>query len=58
MYRLAEGLERLGSLTDAEKSYRALRDGGRVEALAQRAAYRLGLLALRAQRPGDSRAEG
>jgi tetratricopeptide (TPR) repeat protein len=58
MYRLAEGLERLGSLTDAEKSYRALRDGGRVEALAQRAAYRLGVLALRAQRPGDARAEG
>jgi tetratricopeptide (TPR) repeat protein len=58
VYRLAEGLERLGNLPEADKSYRNLRDGGRIEALAQRAAYRLGLLALRAQRPGDARAEG
>ena len=58
VYRLAEGLERLGGVAEAEKSYRNLRDRGRVEALAQRAAYRLGLLALRAQRPGDARAEG
>jgi tetratricopeptide (TPR) repeat protein len=58
MYRRAEGLERLGNLPEAEKSYRNLRDGGRVEALAQRAAYRLGLLALRAQRPVEARAEG
>lgn len=57
-YRLAEGVERLGGLPEAEKHFRTLRDGGRVEGLAQRAAYRLGLLALRAQRPGDARVEG
>jgi len=57
-YRLAEGLEQLGTRAESEKQYRALRDTGRVEGLAQRAAYRLGLLALRAQRPGDARNEG
>jgi tetratricopeptide (TPR) repeat protein len=58
IYRLAEGLERLGNLPEAEKSYRSLRDNGRTEALAQRAAYRLGLLALRARKPVEARGEG
>jgi len=57
-YRLAEGLEQLGTRAESEKHFRALRDAGRVEGLAQRAAYRLGLLALRAQRLGDARTEG
>ena len=29
VYRLAEGLERLGSVAEADKSYRNLRDSGR-----------------------------
>jgi tetratricopeptide (TPR) repeat protein len=57
-YRLAEALEQLNVLPEAERQYRALRDGGRIEGLAQRAAYRLGLLALRGRRPGDARVEG
>jgi TolA-binding protein len=57
-YRLAEGLERQGALGDAERYFRGIREKGRVEAIAQRAAYRLGLLALRAGRPADARTEG
>ncbi len=57
-YRLSEGLEQRGSRPEAENLLRTLRDRGRVEGLAQRGAYRLGLLALRGQRPADARAEG
>lgn len=55
-YRLADLLERLGRLGEAQRLYERLRDGGRDEALAQRASYRLALLAL-AQRPAAARAE-
>jgi tetratricopeptide (TPR) repeat protein len=57
-YRLAEGVERLGGMAEAERHYRVLRETGRVEAVAQRAAYRLGLLLLRTQRPAEARGEG
>jgi tetratricopeptide (TPR) repeat protein len=57
-YRLAEAVERQGSGPEAERLYRVLRETGRVEAIAQRAAFRLGVLALRAQRPGDAQSEG
>ncbi len=57
-YRLAEGVERLGGMAEAERHYRTLRETGRVEAVAQRAAYRLGLLLLRTQRPIEARGEG
>ena len=57
-YRLAEALERDGRLAEARQEYSQLRDGGRDEAIAQRAAYRLGLLALRANDPVGARQEG
>ncbi len=57
-YRLGETVERLGSLVEAERHYRVLRETGRVEAIAQRAAYRLGLLLLRGQKPPEARVEG
>jgi TolA-binding protein len=57
-FRLAEGVERLGGAAEAERHYRRLSETGRVEAVAQRAGARLGLLALRAGRPADARREG
>jgi Flp pilus assembly protein TadD len=57
-YRLAETVERQGSLPEAERYYRVLRETGKVELIAQRAANRLGLLLLRGQRPLEARAEG
>src|SRR4029453_5075494 len=46
-YRLGEQLEQEGRLPEAKDHYRELRDKGREEAVAQRATYRLGLVALR-----------
>src|SRR5262249_37116732 len=46
VYRLAENLEREGRLAEARDRYRTLRDRGKDEAIATRAAYRLGLVAL------------
>ncbi len=57
-YRLGETVERLGSLADAERYYRVLRETGKIEAIAQRAANRLGLLLLRGQKPLEARVEG
>jgi tetratricopeptide (TPR) repeat protein len=57
VYRRAEILERQGRAAEAQRLHVSLRDGGRVEALAQRAAYRLGLLYLQARRPTEARAE-
>ncbi|HEY1335742.1 MAG TPA: tetratricopeptide repeat protein, partial [Myxococcaceae bacterium] len=57
-YRLGEALERDGRLAEARQEYSHLRDGGRDEATAQRAGYRLGLLALRAADPAAARREG
>lgn len=56
-YRLGEIFERQGRVAEAQRQYVTLRDTGRVEAIAQRAAYRLGLLALRTQRTADARVE-
>jgi tetratricopeptide (TPR) repeat protein len=56
-YRLGEIYERHGRIAEAQRQYLTLRETGRIEAIAQRAAYRLGLLALRAQRAADARTE-
>ena len=57
-YRLGEGLEKDGRVDEARQEYVRLRDSGRDEAIAQRAAYRLGLLALGAGDPAAARREG
>jgi tetratricopeptide (TPR) repeat protein len=57
-YRLGEQLEREGRLLEAKDHYRELRDRGREEAVAQRATYRLGLVALRENDTAGARREG
>src|SRR5205814_7504103 len=57
-YRLAEGLERDGVLAEAKERYRALRDRGRDEGIAERAAYRLGAIALTERDAGAALREG
>ena len=57
-YRLAEGLERDGVLAEAKERYRALRDRGREEGIAERAAYRLGSIALAERDAGAALREG
>jgi tetratricopeptide (TPR) repeat protein len=54
-YRLGEALERAGRPAEARDHYRELRDRGRDEGVAQRASYRLGLLALRENDVGAAR---
>jgi tetratricopeptide (TPR) repeat protein len=57
-YRLGEQLEREGRLPEAKDHFRELRDKGRDEAVAQRATYRLGLVALRENDTAGARREG
>ena len=57
-YRLGEGFEKDGRVDEARREYVRLRDSGRDEAIAQRAAYRLGLLALGAGDSAAARQEG
>lgn len=57
-YRLGEALEADGRLLEAKDHYRELRDRGREEAVAQRATYRLGLVALRENDTAAARREG
>ncbi|HEY7141614.1 MAG TPA: tetratricopeptide repeat protein [Methylomirabilota bacterium] len=57
-YRLAEQLELEGRLLEAKDHYRELRDKGKDEAVAQRATYRLGLVALRENDTAAARREG
>jgi tetratricopeptide (TPR) repeat protein len=57
-YRLGEALEQEGRLLEAKDHYRELRDRGRDEAVAQRATYRLGLVALRENDTAAARREG
>ena len=57
-YRLGEQLEQEGRLLEAKDHYRELRDKGREEAVAQRATYRLGLVALRENDTAAARREG
>src|SRR5262249_17195880 len=57
-YRLGEQLEREGRLLEAKDQYRELRDRGREEDVAQRATYRLGLVALRENDTAGARREG
>lgn len=57
-YRLGELLETTRRLAEAKDRYRELRDRGQDEAIAQRATYRLGLIALREQDAGGARREG
>jgi tetratricopeptide (TPR) repeat protein len=57
-YRLGEQLEQEGRLPEAKDHYRELRDKGREEAVAQRATYRLGLVALRENDTAGARREG
>jgi tetratricopeptide (TPR) repeat protein len=57
-YRLGEQLEQEGRLLEAKDHYRELRDRGRDEAVAQRATYRLGLVALRENDTAAARREG
>jgi TolA-binding protein len=57
-YRLGEALEQEGRLLEAKDHFRELRDRGRDEAVAQRATYRLGLLALRENDTAAARREG
>jgi tetratricopeptide (TPR) repeat protein len=57
-YRLGEALEAGRRLAEAKDRYRALRDRGRDEGIAQRASYRLGLIALRENDTGAARREG
>ncbi|MBI2460103.1 MAG: tetratricopeptide repeat protein, partial [Candidatus Rokubacteria bacterium] len=56
-YRAAEVLEELGRTPEASRRYRDLADSGD-GAVAQRARYRLGLLALRARQYAPARLEG
>jgi tetratricopeptide (TPR) repeat protein len=57
-YRLGEQLEQDSRLLEAKDHYRKLRDEGREEAIAQRATYRLGLVALRENDTAGARREG
>ena len=57
-YRLGEQLEHEGRLLEAKDHYRELRDKGREESVAQRATYRLGLVALRENDTASARREG
>ena len=57
-YRLGEALEQDGRLLEAKDHFRELRDRGRDEAVAQRATYRLGLIALRENDTAAARREG
>jgi TolA-binding protein len=57
-YRLGEALEQEGRLLEAKDHFRELRDRGRDEAVAQRATYRLGLVALRENDTMGARREG
>ena len=57
-YRLGEQLEQEGRLLEAKDHYRELRDKGREESVAQRATYRLGLVALRENDTAAARREG
>ena len=57
-YRLGEALEQEGRLLEAKDHFRELRDRGRDEAVAQRATYRLGLVALRENDTVTARREG
>jgi tetratricopeptide (TPR) repeat protein len=57
-YRLGEQLEREGRLVEAKDHFRELRDKGRDETVAQRATYRLGLIALRENDTAAARREG
>jgi tetratricopeptide (TPR) repeat protein len=57
-YRLGEQLEQGGRFPEAKGHYRELRDRGRDEAVAQRASYRLGLVALRENDTAAARREG
>lgn len=57
-YRLGESLEQDGRLLEAKDHFRELRDRGRDEAVAQRATYRLGLIALRENDTASARREG
>ena len=57
-YRLGESLEQEGRFLEAKDHYRELRDRGRDEAVAQRATYRLGLVALRENDTATARREG
>jgi tetratricopeptide (TPR) repeat protein len=57
-YRLGEALEQEGRLLEAKDHFRELRDRGRDEAVAQRATYRLGLIALRENDTAAARREG
>ena len=57
-YRLGEELERLGHRAEAKERYRALRDKGKDEAIAQRGGSRLGLLELADGDAAAARREG
>ena len=57
-YRLGERLEQGRRFDEARREFLRLRDHGRDEGLAQRAAYRLGLQGLRANEPAAARREG
>jgi TolA-binding protein len=57
-YRLGEALEEEGRLLEAKDHFRELRDRGREEVVAQRATYRLGLIALRENDTAAARREG
>jgi tetratricopeptide (TPR) repeat protein len=57
-YRLGEALEGAGRPAEAKDQYRELRERGRDEGIAQRASYRLGLLALRENDVGAARRDG
>ena len=57
-YRLGEAVEQEGRLLEAKDLFRELRDRGREESVAQRATYRLGLLALRENDTAAARREG
>jgi tetratricopeptide (TPR) repeat protein len=58
LYRFGEALEQVNQLAEARERYRTLRDRGREEAIAQRGAYRLGLLELRQGDVVGARREG
>jgi tetratricopeptide (TPR) repeat protein len=57
-YRLGDVLERAGRLMEAMSQFRRIRDEGRDEGIAQRATYRVGLLALREGDAHGARREG
>ena len=57
-FRLGEALEQEGRLLEAKDQYRELRDRGRDVSVAERATYRLGLVALRENDTATARREG